>query len=290
MGNSNSADVKWLQLSGRLGNELFQWSYAHNVAVSHSCVVNLFHDKYHQSSRVNLDFLSRINCQHVNYIGHANKLGFELKLLDWLGSYSPRVPNALGRSKKWYRALDANTAQLPPPSALKYSGFFQNFRQVENISGTVISELREILDPIYLKFKDQLPPSFQFAHVRRGDLVGLNNTYGLLGTDWYKSCRDSSLPLVLSSDDLEACQDVIAELKPNVILNPKSYSAFTTLALMSKSKDLIMANSTLSWWGGYLANKNDAIVHFPDPFFKGNLSTTQALCTPNFERKISIFV
>jgi hypothetical protein len=289
MGDLCVANDRWLQLSGRLGNELFQWSYAHNLAISNSCKVNLFHDKYHQGSAVDIEFLSLINCQHVRYVGHVDDLGFQLKILDWLGAYSLRTSKFVGQVYGWRRSLDAHTAILPPINNLKHSGFFQNYRQVEAVSGIVVCELREILDSIQFQSRVDLPNDFQFAHIRRGDLVSLNTIYGLLGKDWYRKCRDLSLPLVLSSDDVDACQDVITELKPEIILNSQNYSALETLAVMSRSKDIIMANSTLSWWGGYLASKNGARVHFPDPFYIGNYAITDALCMPDFERTSSVF-
>jgi hypothetical protein len=37
---------------------------------------------------------------------------------------------------------------------------------------------------------------------------------------------------------------------------------------MSNAKLLATANSTLSWWGGYLGIRNGNSVIFPSPFFR----------------------
>jgi len=36
---------------------------------------------------------------------------------------------------------------------------------------------------------------------------------------------------------------------------------------MSRSKYVIAANSTFSWWGGFLASEHAAKVFLPDPWF-----------------------
>jgi hypothetical protein len=55
------------------------------------------------------------------------------------------------------------------------------------------------------------------------------------------------------------------------ILTPSKVSELTALYLMSQSKILFIANSSFSWWGGYLALRNpESRVIVPSPWLKGD--------------------
>jgi hypothetical protein len=51
-----------------------------------------------------------------------------------------------------------------------------------------------------------------------------------------------------------------------------------------------MANSTLSWWGGYLVNKMAGKVYFPSPYYKNNEKVVEKLCHPDFIKTDSRFL
>ena len=101
-------------------------------------------------------------------------------------------------------------------------------------------------------------------HVRRGDLLKLKNSY-ILPTDYYKKAIKiiaggvDNPKYYIFSDDIEWCKRNFNFLK-NVYF-VEGYDVAQDLELMKNCKHNILANSSLSWWAGYLnSNKNPIIV------------------------------
>jgi hypothetical protein len=276
-----------LQLSGRLGNQLFQWAYAHNLSIFTGESIDLFVDKYHSSGAPEINDL--MDCEHVKFVGFKNQLGRQLQALDWLSTRNQFISTLASSTFGWERTLDANTAPMQGSSGHLFSGFYQDYAQVKNVLEIILPELKNHSEHLLssIKSRIEIPTVYQFAHIRRGDLAASSATYGLLEIDWYANCRNSQLPLVLSTDDLKNSEELIAQLNPVVILNPDKFSAFETLFVMGKSKELIMANSTLSWWGALIATQNGGKAYFPDPFYIGNSIITEKLCLPEFIKRPS---
>jgi hypothetical protein len=229
-----------------------------------------------------VDILPLLNCEHVEYLGYRNQLGRQLQILDWVGSRQPSISMIASKLLGWERSLDANTIPNKVGQKRFYSGFFQDYAQVEFVRHLVVNELSELSKRVIYctKNKISLPKEYQFAHIRRGDLAEASDIYGMLDISWYEKNRNLALPLIISTDDVANSRKLIDALQPELILDPRDFSALETLFVMGKAKDLIMANSTLSWWGAFLNSSHGGISHFPDPFYKDNRKVTEKLCAP----------
>ena len=271
-----------IQLSGRLGNQLFQWSFAHLVSISRNTAVSLFTDDHHHGISKNSEIWKFLKCEHVIDGGSRDALGLQLRSLDWIYSrnqeWSVKISELLG----WNRSMDANHVPQNLRKGYKFSGFYQDYEQVLRASNIIDDELLRILDQNCPEVIEVIPSEFQFVHIRRGDLINLSSSYGLLGYDWYRDNLDSKLPIVASTDDLEGSRDLLSMLKPDFVLNPSEYTALETLSVMSNSKRLIMGNSTLSWWGGYAATIRGGTSIFPDPLYLTNHIGSDKLRAPMF--------
>jgi hypothetical protein len=68
-------------------------------------------------------------------------------------------------------------------------------------------------------------------------------------------------------------------------------NVYQALAVMGRSSRLFTANSTLSWWGGFLAEGQGGNVVIPNPFFKNTQPAPgNAFQFPNFETLPSFFL
>jgi hypothetical protein len=113
-------------------------------------------------------------------------------------------------------------------------------------------------------------------HVRRGDYVGLAKVYGELGTDYYLSAierlRQSGLkgPVWLFSDDPYDAMKVLGGAVPvdYTVGSEFPLSSAATLAVMSATRCLVMANSTFSWWGGFLGGTESRLVLTPETYLR----------------------
>jgi hypothetical protein len=118
-------------------------------------------------------------------------------------------------------------------------------------------------------------------HIRRGDYV--TNTeaaqyHGTPGVEYYKKAMECHLKRYQNSqffcfsDDLVWCQQNI--IHPRIeFVDTGSLSAPLVLHLMSKAKHHIIANSSFSWWAGWLNNNPEKIVWCPEYWVK-NIKTS----------------
>ena len=94
--------------------------------------------------------------------------------------------------------------------------------------------------------------------IRRGDYVG-NPNYRLLPITYYILAMFENFPnwrdhnIVIFSDDIPYCK-VHWDCIPNVYFSENN-SDIEDLCLMTLCDDFIIANSSFSWWGAYLGEK-----------------------------------
>jgi hypothetical protein len=115
------------------------------------------------------------------------------------------------------------------------------------------------------------------AHIRRGDYVG-HPTFGLLSTSYFKNafsehCDNFDHVMIFSDSPIETSDFVPRELENLVRIVPSYFSGPEVLILMSRCGKLIMSNSSLSWWAGFIGQSigNEAIA--PKPWFKAELQS-----------------
>jgi hypothetical protein len=115
-------------------------------------------------------------------------------------------------------------------------------------------------------------------HVRRGDYV-TNPNCAAFHSVCPKEYYDAAVELILSwlgpaaelfvfSDDIEWTRRHITYPLPTTYVDWNADRNYEDLRLMSACRALIMANSTFSWWGGWLNPQSDKLVIAPREWFK----------------------
>lgn len=113
--------------------------------------------------------------------------------------------------------------------------------------------------------------------IRRGDYVD-NPNYYQLPIDYYLHALYENFPdwkerhIIIFSDDFHYCKIHFAAASN--VAYAEGLNAIEQLCLMSLCKDFIIANSTFSWWGAYLAELQrpcTTIVVRPNHHFAGKL-------------------
>jgi len=114
-------------------------------------------------------------------------------------------------------------------------------------------------------------------HFRRGDLVNnpkYQKSQSPLGADYYRRGIDQICSCIakptfyIFSDDMAYAKK--SDLCPDgaVFVDcVEDWNAYDALRLMSLCKHFIIANSTFSWWGAWLAENPEKIVIHPNPWF-----------------------
>ena len=113
-------------------------------------------------------------------------------------------------------------------------------------------------------------------HFRRGDLLSekYKDTQSALGIDYYRRAfREIESNLArpryfVFSDDLEFARSCGICPEGSVFVDcVEDWNAYDALRLMSLCQHFIIANSSFSWWGAWLAENPNKIVMRPEPWF-----------------------
>jgi hypothetical protein len=275
------------QLSGRLGNQLFQWAYGHQLNSRYQKRIIPFHDKSHAISGYLGDLESLIQpCGHVDTVRQIDILGVLLKGFDKMRSYFPGLTRRLEFTCGISRATNHFEVTLPAQQKTRLvTGFFVNWQTVLGIEGTLFTELTEGFRNI--RTPPNLPRRYQVIHVRRGDFLSLKDSYGILHPEFYVANADTTLPTFICTDDTDLAQDIQSQLTVQEVFGPNDLSPMEALKLMANSSSLIMSNSTLSWWAGFYCARKGGQVVIPKPFYK--IEELGSLYHPDFMAAPSVF-
>ena len=231
---------------GQLGNQMFQYAGTKGIA-----------------SKLDVPFMIP-NHREIFDDGIGNRYtillfdAFKLTSATLLGTL--RTENYLQESG--FR-FDKKIFNIDKTQNCSLWGFFQTekyFKHIENEirkDFTFKDEIKDDCDQIIKQFKNPIA-----LHVRRGDFVWNNKNHPPLGLDYYESALklfDSDREVIIFSDDTEWCKDQELFVDDRFAV-AEDGDQFYDMCLMSMCDDFIIANSTFSWWGAWLANRGKVVA------------------------------
>ena len=241
---------------GRLGNQMFQYAALKGIASHHGydfCIplVGMFgtNDERVLASDVNLyDFPNIIE----NIIQVTN--------------YETREESSFRFDADLFYGCKDNT---------NLSGYFQTEKYFKHIEDEIRKDFtfNNFVSKMTENYIEGLYGNVELIslHIRRSDYVTDPN-FHVLDFNYYQSALellDSDIPVLVFSDDIEWCEKQFF-FKNDRFNISKSNNTLVDLALMSKCDYHIIANSSYSWWGAWLANSQKVIA--PKKWFSGSLS------------------
>lgn len=223
-------------LQGGLGNQLFQWAVAENLALKNNTEINFDisfylnqnHRKFElykfKNIQINIAQLEDIN-KNLNIVNEINLSSFDIEYID--------------------------------PTYLY--GYWQNelfFKESETKIRNKL-EIQQDLDN-YIKNKyPVLHNNTVSMHVRRTDYISLSDFHYNQSLDYFNNAydllADNNINVLVFSDDINWCKD---NIKFNKTIFIEGEDNITDLYIMSKCQNNIITNSTFSWWGAWI-NKNE---------------------------------
>lgn len=281
----------YFHLSGRLGNQLFQWAYLHEL-VSQGHEIQLFTDKFHNDIHqdTNLNLLIS-QCSHLNASTVRNDLGMILKIREKMVSG--------GKILRMLAKILPILIETPLSSQIKrfpilIDGFFISKEWPMKYRDILCDEFSNLQKDI--KFQSNMVQeifldfSKTTIHVRRGDLHNHKDTFGLLAKDYYLPLFSKEHKNLVLSDSIDEARMIFEERGNCVFVDRSDDEVWKALVLMSTSARIVMSNSTLSWWGGFFAsNANRAVVYMPKPFYRELSKFDELLHLDEFTNVNSIF-
>lgn len=286
--------LKRVFLSGGLGNQLFQHAFAH-------CLQQEFGEK---PTLINLNI--RGGLPHTKEILDASKLQCNSceQVSDWGVSLINRFLDPWQKRNSaqifWGETLDFQNKPfeyLDNLSSLhgyrNFVGYFQNKEYVWRCEETLRQEIRTMLKE-FPNGQVLEGTEVEVVHVRQGDTTSVKNRkrVGVLSSEYYKKILESRsrMTRIVVTDDLEGARKTLSKFQIDLWMGPDDLGTLQALELMSRAKRLVTANSTLSWWAGFLAVSKKSDVIIPKPFFVSkDLDTREAFEYTGFETLASIF-
>lgn len=263
-----------LEMTGGLGNQMFQYSLYRKL-------MNLGKEVYldttfYRSKQGLREF--ELNSLKVPYEElsdkHVNQLrgyGYQCSIMEKVAikMHHHRLPS-------YYDKIDFFQPEIFDMDNIYLRGYWQN----ENYFVDIKNEIKKLLlvRPLMNKKKMNIEESIKeqdntiSIHVRRGDYLNQKNqnVYGGICTAEYynKACeiikQMIEKPLfVIFSDDIQWAKENIKE-KNSIFVEPiVGEGSYVDLYLMSQCRHHIIANSSYSWWGAWLTEKEDTKVISP---------------------------
>jgi len=145
-----------------------------------------------------------------------------------------------------------------PDNDIQLFGYYQSHKY--------FNKCKDYIKELFLHSSYKLRNGYVSIHVRRGDYVNLSQFHHNLSIDYYNNAIDyfKGYKFLVFSDDLEWCKENFKGENFEFIQNENDWE---DLYMMIECEHNIIANSTFSWWAGYLnPNKNKKVIH-PDKWF-----------------------
>lgn len=279
--------MKIIKFYGGLGNQLFQ--YAMLVAIKNRFneetlmdtsiyasyglhngleLNRIFNTSAKEASREQINSVSRFTQNYklsrlFHYLLPAKKTEFKERTY---GKYYPEALNKEGDCL--------------------YDGYWQHFEYFKDCREAILREysLREPLDQINQNSFDTYlgKDCFVSVHVRRGDFLNSKLYRGLCGKEYYVKAIEKAKEIVgedahfvFFSNDIPWCKENLAPLVKDGHVTFATHNtganSYKDMILMSACRVNIIANSSFSWWGAYLNQREDKVVIAPEKWINKDM-------------------
>lgn len=287
-----------VQLTGGLGNQMFQYAAGRSLALHHQTTLKLDLSWYQQS----FERATKRTYQLGSYRIQASAAS-PAEILRAKGQYSRysargmilRIFRKLKLSRSGhFRELSTGNYQseiFKTPRMVYLSGYWQSERYFSNIASIIRTDFTVANPPneTNCDFIKQIQATESVSlHIRRGDYVSNprhTKYHGVLPLEYYENAAQyiasqvaAPLHFFVFSDDLEWVSQNLKLPHPMTLINHNNPDhPEEDLRLMNHCKHHIIANSSFSWWGAWLANNPVKVVCAPARWFNGRDSRPRDL-------------
>ncbi|RJO59342.1 hypothetical protein C4546_03100 [Candidatus Parcubacteria bacterium] len=273
-------DIIIVKLSGGLGNQLFQYALGRQLALSQKAKVKYDISWYAGQNKRKCEleyFKAPVEHATSDEIRKFSKLQKKPGMQNYFRNLIFANEKIYIKEKSFN--FDARILQTKPPAYL--DGYWQSEKYFMASQDQIRKDFT-LKNPLSTKAQGLLEAIKQHPsvslHIRRTDyLQGSNNFYHICSLDYYEQAikileqQYDDFKIFVFSDDIEWAKANLKFRQPMEFVNGNT--SFEDLRLMSRCDHNIIANSTFSWWGGWLnANLNKTVIApakwFSDPKIK----------------------
>jgi len=274
-----------VKLMGGLGNQLFQYATGRAVALRKQVSLKLDlswfdanSDATKRSFRLyhfNIDF-SAASASDIAEITGINRND----LLQPMYRLQQRLRPYYRRSVFLERYFHYDPNIFRCEKTVHLIGYWQSFRYFEDIEGAIRNEFQISTDisPSTRSCLDEICGLNSISvHARRGDYVSnasYRKIHSALPVAYYESAVQKIAQVVkdpsffVFSDDIAWAKDNLNFGYPTrFVEHNNELNDHEDLLLMMSCKNHVIANSTFSWWGAWLASNQNKVVVAPRTWF-----------------------
>jgi len=248
-----------IKIIGGLGNQLSQYAFGWRCAELVNTVLKL-------------DITSYENYDLHNYSLNKLCIGAEIATKNEIDSAKECI---LVEKKIRFDYQLMNAIE----DGIYIEGYFSDSRYFMPVYQNIISEFKvkkklTVESEFFLKMIHEVKGNSVSIHFRRGDYVINENCYNL-PMEYYSNSiniikeKVDNPVFFIFSDDISWVKDNL-NYKENVIYVTGVGDNVEDLYLMSNCHHNIVANSSFSYWGAMLNNKESKLVIYPETYFKKN--------------------
>tara|TARA_B100001142_G_scaffold136269_1_gene137707 strand:- start:14505 stop:15317 length:813 start_codon:yes stop_codon:yes gene_type:complete len=241
---------------GQLGNQMFQYAAVKGIAANKGynyCIPN------HKD--VLVDTLgNKLKIELFNVFKMSNCSALNIQFID---------QNRPSIEESGFHFNESIFNECP--DWVNLFGFYQTEKYFKNIEDEIRQDF-EFIDEYHKPCVEMIAgvENPVAIHIRRGDFLKNSGNHHNLSITYYEkalSMFDADRNVVIFSDDPQWCKDQKV-FSDDRFLVSEGNSSYVDLCLMSLCSDFIIANSTFSWWGAWLANRGKVIA--PSVWFGPN--------------------
>jgi hypothetical protein len=258
------------ELQGRLGNQLFQYSFGMAYSAANHMVPRFVYDGTVEQQMSDL---------------RAMYLPFPLIRMDG----SSRIRSTLSSFGRYFAPVSwryfgedkykRDSVKVFKSGRRHYKGYLQ-YPELIEAQRLILQGVfwpRVELSPYCSKIaSDMLRTSSVAIHVRRGDYASptVARVLQSLDVEYYRAAVDlvrrrvKSPEFYVFSDDYSFARGHLSFIKGEVtFIDSNKTSALEDFYLMRKAKHWVIANSTFSWWPAWLSKHDESLIVMPEEWF-----------------------
>ena len=287
---------------GGLGNQLFQFGIAKNIAARLGVGVSVDCTNW-KKSHIRKFELDSFNSE-LEVITRPS-------LRTSLSQLIVRLPDPRDQEVRYSApaffgvmreapGLTFEEALLSPPKPPYLHGYFQSWRYLTGVESEINQAMRQIVDPSdwYRKTKAMLLDlgNFIAVQIRLGDYLS-NPEYGHLRLSYYLNALGEllnevgSLPIVVFSDEIEKARNILPSIfgpeksRVSFLCPPENSRPIESLNLLAMGEHKIISNSSFGWWAAWLGENSLGKVVAPVPWVAGSKIDSDSLYLPRWIRR-----
>jgi len=270
-----------VKLIGGLGNQMFQYAAGRNLAIKNNTILKLDISGFKDYKLRNYD------------LGRFKILEDIATSEDLSGVIFPS-DGSIHKVRKYLKIKIADVQHiqfikeqendfqpeiLTLGDSIYLDGYWQSEQYFSDIKDVIRKEftVKGVPDPINESYLGKIIDCESVSvHVRRGDYVSNPTTaqvHGFLGLEYYQMALDIILEKIdephffVFSDDPDWAERNLKPDAPIAYIKHNGAKNYEDLRLMSTCKHHIIANSSFSWWGAWLAPDENKTVIGPSRWF-----------------------